>query len=1366
MFSTISKNIEEKYSISIESNNFYYNIFSNKISCNFLVFDHYQNIMINIPNILIGLKNNILFSNSDLIVDNLEIKNVDFFIKKYDNDSITNLEFFLEKISNEKSHEIDSIFIENIDLSISKIHLQNEIDTIYLNDLLVNFDSFYFSKNNGLKVDSVLIKKDKSFFISSLNSYKIDEKKISMNVLKSKINLNDFFSKQYNEDDFVNFSALISSRERYVDFENLNINYKESFLEGNISYDQNMKLFYFEIIKSLFKDNDLLYFSSKNDQFIPKYFLDLGDIAYSGKNAWFGNNLDCDGIIDTNHGSSKFKFNFLLSDSINNSSYKGSIDVLNFDFGTYFKNSNLGIVNFQTLIDGVGFKKNNFSANISLNDGEIIFNNYLYKNISLVGEFSYKLFNGDFKINDRNCKIEYSGLLDFSKQKVILDFSTKVSKINFNKINFITKQPIKQFAGTIFTNLTGTSFDNLTGSLSAKKLSYYKGKKYNLNNFYLNCKNKSKNKLIVFTSDFGSANLSGNFSFSSLKEFSKKTLSSLLKKENIKLSNDYNLELDLNIKKSSFFTDLFLENFSLGDCVLNIKKNKSDNLYLNGILKDLSYYENYFDKIDLDIILKNGNISTFSLISKNFKNQKRNIIVDSLILNSNSISNNINYQLNVQNINNNNIFDALFSGTISKGKENIISFDNSFINFPGFLWELTPNSSLVTSDFKNLIFSNFSLKSQDQLVEISGGISNKLKLYFDFKNVDLEIVNFFRKKDASKLSGLVNGTFWYSPIKKPIGGYFKVKNFSMNEIILGDLIINGQSNEKRKFLALDGYVKPYQNPKTIDINGTVSLDSNKNMNMFLDFYGQDCNLLNPILTSLSDNEGKIYGKANFYGPHDNYFIDGDIIIKNFSFKVPYLNTSYYLKDNYKIGFKKNKILLDTVIFFDKKYNTKGAFSGNVIHSNALKKMYYNLLINSDNIYCLNTKLDDNNVYYGDVFAAGSILINGKPNDVYFNINAESKKGTKFNIPLSSATEILDDNNLELFNSSENILNPQKDLMKKSNKRNDFKMDFNLNLKSNAQVQIIYDEKIGDIIKGKGEGDLKLEIDENGKFNMFGEVLIEEGEYLYTMQNVLNKNFKIEKGGALFWDGEPYDISIDFYAFYELKTSLNLLDSDYNSSTKVPVFCKMHMTKSLLKPSVDFLIEIPSASDVALTKLYQLTDSEEKKLQQFLFLIGANSFLIQESTENYLNSGLTTTGTELLSNQISNWLSQITDDFDVGFKWTPGATDSLTTDEIQLALSMKLLNDKLTINGNASNPSTPQAQDNTDIVGELDIQYELTNNIKLTAFSRTDEYDPISGDEFRYEQGVSIFFEKEFDSFFDIFRKKKKKKKKKKKLRKK
>ena len=81
--------------------------------------------------------------------------------------------------------------------------------------------------------------------------------------------------------------------------------------------------------------------------------------------------------------------------------------------------------------------------------------------------------------------------------------------------------------------------------------------------------------------------------------------------------------------------------------------------------------------------------------------------------------------------------------------------------------------------------------TNDQLIEVSGGTSKALKLYFDLKNVDLELVNYFRKKDASKLSGLVDGTFWYSSVKKPMGGYLKISDFSMNNVVLGELILKG-----------------------------------------------------------------------------------------------------------------------------------------------------------------------------------------------------------------------------------------------------------------------------------------------------------------------------------------------------------------------------------------------------------------------------------------------------------------------------------------------------------------------------------------------------------------------------------------------
>ena len=38
--------------------------------------------------------------------------------------------------------------------------------------------------------------------------------------------------------------------------------------------------------------------------------------------------------------------------------------------------------------------------------------------------------------------------------------------------------------------------------------------------------------------------------------------------------------------------------------------------------------------------------------------------------------------------------------------------------------------------------------------------------------------------------------------------------------------------------------------------------------------------------------------------YDNYFIDGSLTLNNFSFKIPYLNTAYFLKDDYSVSFKK------------------------------------------------------------------------------------------------------------------------------------------------------------------------------------------------------------------------------------------------------------------------------------------------------------------------------------------------------------------------------------------------------------------------------------------------------------------------------
>ena len=55
------------------------------------------------------------------------------------------------------------------------------------------------------------------------------------------------------------------------------------------------------------------------------------------------------------------------------------------------------------------------------------------------------------------------------------------------------------------------------------------------------------------------------------------------------------------------------------------------------------------------------------------------------------------------------------------------------------------------------------------------------------------------------------------------------------------------------------------------------------------------------------------------------------------------------------------------------HNTNGFLYGNLTHSNAFKKISY-INVKSDNLYCLNTTSEQNEVYFGNVFAKGIFIL--------------------------------------------------------------------------------------------------------------------------------------------------------------------------------------------------------------------------------------------------------------------------------------------------------------------------------------------------------------------------------------------------------
>jgi len=157
------------------------------------------------------------------------------------------------------------------------------------------------------------------------------------------------------------------------------------------------------------------------------------------------------------------------------------------------------------------------------------------------------------------------------------------------------------------------------------------------------------------------------------------------------------------------------------------------------------------------------------------------------------------------------------------------------------------------------------------------------------------------------------------------------------------------------------------------------------------------------------------------------------------------------------------------------------------------------------------------------------------------------------------------------------------------------------------------------------------------------------------------------------------------------------------------------------------------------------------------LLVLNRFL-PTSMDQYntaLGFGVGSTSSEMLSNQLSNWLSQISNDFDIGINYRPG--DLISSQELEVALSTQLFNDRVSIDidGHLGMPGQNPALANrrtSSIVGDINVEVKITpeGRFRVKAFNRLNAFDFLEK-QAPYTQGVGVFYRREFDRFMDLLR---------------
>jgi hypothetical protein len=388
------------------------------------------------------------------------------------------------------------------------------------------------------------------------------------------------------------------------------------------------------------------------------------------------------------------------------------------------------------------------------------------------------------------------------------------------------------------------------------------------------------------------------------------------------------------------------------------------------------------------------------------------------------------------------------------------------------------------------------------------------------------------------------------------------------------------------------------------------------------------------------------------------------------------------------------------------------------------------------------------------------------NKLNIELDVTSEKETVMNIPLNNAEEISENDFIEFVS---------KDIKDKVEEKeidlSNIEMNFILHATPDAEVRLIFDDKIGDVIRARGEGDISININPQGEFKMYGDYIVKDGDYLFTLQNIINKKFNLEEGGKISWNGNPMEAQLELTAVYsKLRARLyELLAATEDSASaelykrRVPIDLKMKISNTILSPNISFDIELPTADETTKNKVRSIlyvSDQQEniQELNKQVFsLLVLNQFISPDGggTATYSNVG-TTTSMEMVSNQVSNYLSQISNKFDVGINYRPG--DEISSDEVELALSTQILKDRVVLDGNlgmSDNKGITNNQNASNLVGDFSIEYKITEDGKLRVkgFNQSNQFS-LQRRSSNYTQGVGLFYRKEFDTFGELFRRKK------------
>ena len=1015
--------------------------------------------------------------NGDLGFGNVDLTEAVLRVKTYRDEADDNLFIFSEKFETGATNvKPFSLVSNNISMINSKVSIVDENLTsptlIDLRNVNVTAEDFIISGPNvEAQIQSLTLDAARGYSISSLEtdfSYtleRIDLKNLKLETTNSFINgdvaliygdkgLGDFVNNVKIEavlentsisttdlnsfyDEFtpnlpISFDGTINGILNDFELSKTNVVFSSSRLRGTYQF------------KHLFDENEV-YIVEGTDHIIKTNYFDLRRLMPRVIGEDLPDELKSFGSF-TFVGDSKIEGDFLLTDSritsaagnfnaqlemgnihdFDNAFYKGEVVLEEFDLGKITGSISFGNVNADLVFDGRGFTPKTVNTRINGTIESFIFEGYNYKGIAVSGSLKDPIFNGNLKIDDPNLKMDFSGLVDISKDFNQYDFEANVTYAELNKLNLFTRDSVAVFAGRVIMDMQGTTVDDAVGNIEFLETFYQtENDDFFFDDFLISSFfNEEERTIEIKSPDIVNGKISGKFFVNDIPNLFRNSVGSIYANYiPNEVTNDQYINYEFEVYNK--IVEVFVPQIQLGENtrVKGSVYSDESKFQLNFRSPELLLMDNYFGKVNIQLDNDNPLFNAYVSIDS----------VDTGFYNVSDISfinKTLNDTLYIQTDfkggkRKQDLFDMSLYHTINPQGKSVVGVKRSKITYLDNDWYLNRdnnsfNKLTFDNNFKDVVLDSLTLRHKDELIKMKGVVRDSLfaDLRLDFTNVD--VGKLIPTIDSLDLKGTINGNL--NVLKK--GGAFYpnseivVDHVQVNEIDYGDLNLSIKGNtDLTRYTINSSLVNERLDSFTalgfIDVAGKIpTIDMDVNFKKFnaagFSPFGGDV---------ITDIRGFVSGNVKVEGNYKSPNMDGVLTLNESGINIPYLNVDLDMEDGTKVEVSKNKFRLPTTSVTDTKYDTDATLRGSFTHED-FDKWAMDLFLETDRFLVLDTPQDDESLYYGTAFISGEAAIKGPIDELVIDVIATTEEGTTFKIPISDAASIGDDSFIRFISPEE------------------------------------------------------------------------------------------------------------------------------------------------------------------------------------------------------------------------------------------------------------------------------------------------------------------------------------------------------------